>query len=113
MLKFLSETYGNDSIVFYEITNGTNDTIISDGFLGDYPDMSYLPITGIAYNGTLVAIVSGYNIPYEVEGLIKMALKYHVLVIKEPSGSIQYVGSAEKRAALEEIFLYNRLPSGS
>ncbi len=113
LLNFLSETYGNDSIVFYEISNGTNNTIVSKGFLVDYPEMGYLPITGIAYNGTLVAIVSGYNLPYDVEGLIKIALQYRVLVIKDPSGKIHYVGSAEKRAALEEVFLYNRLPSGS
>jgi hypothetical protein len=112
LLAFLTERYGNDSVVFYDIEKGSNGTVLAQGFLDHYPDMNYLPIVGIAYNGTLVAIVSGFSQLFNVEDLIKLSLRYKLIVMEDPSGGIHYAGNS-KRALLEEVFIHNRLPSGS
>lgn len=110
LVEYLTEEYGSDSIVFYEINEGNNRTIVLEGLLNEYSTLTSLPITGISYNGTLVAVISGFNEPYDVEGPIKTALKYRVVFIRDSEGNTMYTGSKTKRAVLEAVFLYNMLP---
>lgn len=114
LIAFLNETYGPDSIVrVYDFNSGENGSLLLDSLIGDYSDMLLLPVTGVFYNGTLVAVISGYTLPYDVEGPIKLALKNRLVVLVGYDGSLHYVGSEKKRAELEMLFLYNRLPSGA
>ena len=114
LISFLNRTYGPESIVrVYDFNSGKNSTLLLDSLIGDYSDMLLLPVTGVFYNGTLVAVISGYTLPYDVEGTIELALRYQLVVLLGYDGEIHYVGSDKKRAELEMLFLYNRLPPGS
>ena len=113
LIAFINETYGSESIVrFYDFKSGENGTLIVNSLIGEHKDMLMLPITGVFYNGTLVAVISGYTEPYDVEGRIKIALKHQVVILVGYGGEMHYIGNDKKRAELESLFLYNRLPSG-
>ena len=113
-MTFLNKTYGPESVVrVYDFNSGSNGTLLLSSPVGDYQDMLLLPVTGVFYNGTLVAVISGYTLPYDVEAPIRLALEHKLVVLLGYDGELHYIGSEKKRAELEMLFLYNSLPSGS
>ncbi len=109
-LAYLQERYGNNSVTFYELQNGSNNTILVEGLFKNYPHIQTVPVIGIAYNGTIVAVIVGFIQPLPIEELVGIGLKYHTVAVTTPDGGIYYIGNREKREALNEIFIYNRLP---
>jgi len=101
--KLLEHLEANNATVVVYTVNGSMGELFEA--LEEYPSMRAFPLTGVFYNGTLVAVISGYTEPYDVESVISRALRYNVLVLVGYDGSVRYVGSAEKRARFEELFL--------
>ncbi|WP_456398160.1 hypothetical protein [Palaeococcus sp. (in: euryarchaeotes)] len=107
----LAWRFGKESITFYLTYEGKNATILYKGIFEMFPTFRWIPVIGITYNGTLVAVVDAYLSPDEVEGLIKDALRLKLVIVEGPSEEIYYVGNDTKRAILESIFIKNKLPN--
>ncbi|AEH25554.1 hypothetical protein [Pyrococcus yayanosii] len=106
-MKALAERFGKDKVTCYLTYKGRNATV-PYVFYEAY-GFKVIPVVGIAYNGTIVAVYSGRLAPDTALLLVRDALKMGRVIIMGSTYSTS-TADPEDREIFDRIFILNEAP---
>jgi len=106
----ITAAYGPGSVTFYDINSGDNGTVLYKGVFEKFPEFTNIvPIIGVTYNGSLIAVIQGYDGLSTLNTTLEQALQYGFPIVVYANGNFDYISSDDVHY-LEVVFKENRLP---
>ena len=108
-LQLLTDTFGEDSVVFYDLSDPENTPYFDEIYRLTFPDMTQrIPLVGV-FNGSLRAVVSG---PHDGDFWRSMTVQ-SPLFLQYGDRAPEHLDDAEKMERLEGLFLQTVEPTGN